>query len=211
MKSNRVGIFGTAGMAREACDVALALGLSPVLVSKDASDIGFLDFDTIPETNIQHYLDMPYVIGIGECGLRAKIAARYGKKISFTNLIHPSATFGDRQIEKIRNQKGVIICAGVRFTHNIEVGNFSIFNLNATISHDVVIGDFVTISPQACILGNVEVREGTWIGAAAVVNQGCEISKRIIGRNTIIGSGAVVLDNCDSDATYVGVPARRIS
>ena len=198
-------------MAREASEIAKALGLSPFLVSKNTEEIDLLDIEVISESNIDQYSDIPYVIGIGECELRAKIAARYANQISFTNLIHPSATLGDRQIEKIERRKGVIICAGVRFTCNIEVGNFSVFNLNATISHDVIIGDFVTVSPQACLLGNVEVRDGTWIGAGAIVNQGCENAKRIIGRNTIIGSGAVVLDDCHSDATYVGVPARRIS
>jgi acetyltransferase-like isoleucine patch superfamily enzyme len=68
----------------------------------------------------------------------------------------------------------------------------------------------VTISPQACILGNVEIKSGAWIGAGATINQGTNLSKRMIGFNTIIGSGAVVLRDCDADSVYVGVPARKI-
>lgn len=211
MMTGRVGIFGTAGMARETCDIAKALGLKPMLVAKDETHISSEMYDTISEADIDRHLDMPYVIGVGECKLRAQIAARYSDKVQFMNLIHPSATFGDQQIERIENQQGVIICAGVRFTNNIVVGNFSIFNLNATISHDNIIGDFVTVAPQACLLGNVEVQSCTWIGAGAVINQGTERSKRVIGQNATIGSGAVVLEDCDSGGTYVGVPARRVS
>ena len=42
---------------------------------------------------------------------------------------------------------GVIICAGVRLTNNIKVGNFSILNLNATVGHDTIIEHFVNVAP----------------------------------------------------------------
>ncbi len=210
--TKRIGIFGTSGMAREASDIADALGLSVVFVARDSAELAtFAEHgDSILEDDMERFKDMPFVIGIAEGAIRRKIAAHFAGKIKFGNLIHPTATFGWGQRELLESRQGIIIGAGVRFTSNIVVGDFTIFNLNATVSHDCVIGDFVTISPQACILGNVDIKSGAWIGASATINQGTNVSKRMIGPNTIIGSGAVVLNDCDADSVYVGVPARKI-
>lgn len=208
----RIGIFGTSGMAREARDIAEAVALSVVFVASDSSELEAFgeQGDAILESDVERFQDMPFVIGIGAGGIRRKIAARFRGKIKFENLIHPTATFGRAQRAQVESREGVIVCAGVRFTSNIVVGDHSIFNLNATVSHDCVLGDFVTISPHACILGNVEIQSGAWVGASATINQGTHVSKRIIGPNTIIGSGAVVLHDCEADSVYAGVPARKI-
>ena len=48
------------------------------------------------------------------------------------------------------------------------------------------------------------------IGTGAAVNQGTPSAKLVIGARTVVGSGAVVVKDCDEDAVYVGIPARRI-
>ena len=209
---NRIGIFGTSGMALETRDIAYDLGFSVVFIARDPLELAAFSHvgDTILESDIERFSDMTYVIGIGESATRKKIAARFAGKIQFGNLIHPTATFGQNQLEELKSRQGVIVCAGVRFTCNTLIGNFTIFNLNATVSHDCVIGDFVTVCPQACVLGNVEVRSGAWIGAGAVINQGDNVSKRTVGENCMIGSGAVVLQDCMANSVYVGVPARIV-
>ena len=153
---------------------------------------------------------MKYAIGIGDNAVRQKVAQRFGKDLHFVNLIHPSASFGKGQLEAIDASRGVIVCAGVRFTNNIRVGNFTIFNLNATIGHDSIIDDYVTVSPGANISGNVHICTRCWIGTGAAVNQGKAEAKLVIGAGTVVGSGSMVVRDCESDATYIGVPAKRI-
>lgn len=210
--SKRVGIFGISGMAREARDIAIEIGLHPIfVVTKNDESVNYAGSEeVISESDIGRFKDIPYVIGIGSSKARKDISMRYENELNFCNLIHPNATFGLYQRREIEGKRGVIICSGVRFTSNIKVGNFTIFNINSTISHDSIIEDFVTISPQACILGNVEVREGAWIGAGAVINQGANSMRRIIGAETVIGSGSVILRDCDSNSIYAGVPARKL-
>jgi len=211
--SKRIGIFGTSGMARETQDIAHDLGHSVVFVARDPLEMATIQDtgeDVMLESDIDRFRDMAYSIGVGECVARRKIANRFADKIKFCNLIHPSATFGRNEREHVETKQGVIVAAGVRFTCNILIGDFTIFNLNATISHDCIIGDFVTISPQACVLGNVEIKAGAWIGAGTIINQGTTESKLLIGENSLIGSGAVVLSECDAKSVYVGIPARRI-
>lgn len=199
-------------MAREAGDIASALGLEPIYVARDEAELQAWRFHTqvILEQDLRQHTDISYVIGIGESRIRKAIAERFKDKLRFTNLIHPSATFGSAQRAVLENCTGTIIAAGARFTSGISVGDFCIFNQNITLAHDCVVGSYVHVAPGANISGNVHLQDGCWIGAGAVVNQGKPTKKLAIGINTVIGSGAVVIDDCEPDAVYVGVPAKRI-
>jgi sugar O-acyltransferase (sialic acid O-acetyltransferase NeuD family) len=207
-----LGIFGNSGFAREVGDIACDLGYKLVYVARDQPELDVWAFpdEAVLESEINRYRDMQFVIGIGENAVRQKIAQRFAGNLRFANLIHPSATFGQRQQKVVEAQQGVIVCAGMRFTNNIQVGNFSIFNLNATIGHDVMVEDFVNVAPGACISGNVHLGARCWVGTGAVVNQGNGSSKLQIGADTIVGSGSVVVRDCEPNAVYVGIPARRL-
>ncbi|MFN3882485.1 MAG: hypothetical protein ACK4L8_13775 [Nitrincola lacisaponensis] len=211
-QSLRIGIFGTSGMAREAGDIAFACGLEPVYVARDEVELNAWKYHhkVILEKNVTQYTGVPFVIGVGENKIRKAIAERFKNILKFTNLIHPSATFGYQQREEIQQSEGVIVAAGVRLTSSISVGDFCIFNQNVTVAHDSVVENYVHIAPGANISGNIHLKAGCWVGAGAVINQGGNTNKLIIGENTIVGSGAVVIKNCESDAVYVGVPAKRI-
>jgi sugar O-acyltransferase (sialic acid O-acetyltransferase NeuD family) len=209
---NRIGIFGTSGMAREAGDIAWVLGLEPIYVARNQAEVDAWGFPApvILEQDVRHYTDMPYVIGIGEGSIRKAVAERFKDQLRFTNLIHPSATFGSAQREAIESCTGAIIAAGARLTNGISVGDFCIFNQNVTVAHDCRVGDYVHVAPGANVSGNVYLQDGCWVGAGAVINQGSLTKKLEVGSNTVVGAGAVVIDDCDPDAVYVGVPAKRI-
>lgn len=209
---NRIGIFGTSGMAREAGDIAWVLGLEPIYVARNQAEVDAWGFPApvILEQDVRHYTDMPYVIGIGEGSIRKAVAERFKDQLWFTNLIHPSATFGSAQREAIESCTGAIIAAGARLTNGISVGDFCIFNQNVTVAHDCRVGNYVHVAPGANVSGNVYLQDGCWVGAGAVINQGSLTKKLEVGSNTVVGAGAVVIDDCDPDAVYVGVPAKRI-
>ena len=208
----QIGIFGTSGMAREAGDIAWEVGYTPIYVARDLTELKewSCSGEVILESDIDRYLGMDFTIGIGNNSARQRISECYAERLRFANLIHPSATFGYGQRQVIESRKGVIVCAGVRLTNNIKVGNFCIFNLNVTVSHDVVIDDYVYVAPGAHITGNVRIATRSWIGTGAAVNQGSKARKLHIGADAVIGSGAVVVKDCEPNAVYVGVPARRI-
>lgn len=207
-----LGIFGTSGMAREVGDIAYEVGYSPIYIAQNQVELDAWKFpyDVILETEVERFKGMDFVIGIGENFIRQRVAKRFAKAIHFCSLIHPSATFGQGQRKLVESRSGTIVCAGVRFTNNIQVGNFDIFNQNVTVAHDVIVEDFVHLAPGSVISGNVHVASRCWIGAGAVINQGSSDTKLRIGTDTIIGSGAIVIAPCDHSAVYVGVPAKRI-
>jgi sugar O-acyltransferase (sialic acid O-acetyltransferase NeuD family) len=207
-----LGIFGTSGWAREVADVAEALGFTPFFVARDASEATGVPpgFRVILEGEVETGTAAPFAIGIGDNKVREKVAHRFEGKLHFPPLLHPSATFGIGSRAVVEAQPGVVVCAGVRMTNNLRIGKFCVFNLNATIGHDVVVEDFVNISPGAHISGYVHIGARSWIGTGATINQGDAHEHLRIGADTMIGSGAAVVRSCDSGAVYVGVPAKRI-
>lgn len=209
---HKIGIFGTSGFAREVADIAYELGYEPFFIAKDEAELEAWEFTekVILESEINKTPDSKYVIGIGENAIRESLMNRYKDLLVFVNLIHPSATFGRGQRDIIESGQGIIVCAGARFTSNILVGDHTIFNLNVTIGHDVIIESFVNIAPGAHISGNILIKHHCWIGTGAAINQGTNEKKLIIGSGTIIGSGSVVINDCDDQAVYVGAPAKRI-
>lgn len=207
-----LGIFGTSGFAREVGDIAGDLGLRAVYIARDRAEADAWRFpgEVVLESDVAALEDMPFAIGIGENAVRQKVSQRFASTLRFATLIHPSASFGAGQRARVEQQSGVIVCAGVRFTNNIRVGAFTVFNLNATIGHDCIVDDFANVSPGANLSGNVHVGARCWIGTNAAINQGNGERKLCIGADTVIGSGSVVVKDCDPGSVYVGIPAKKI-
>lgn len=209
---NKIGIFGTSGFAREVADIAYELNYEPFFIARDDAELASWVFpeQAVLESDIATISVARFAIGIGENSIRENLAKRYKDSLSFINLVHPSASFGRGQREVIESQIGVVVGAGVRFTSNIQVGDFTIFNLNTTVGHDVIVEKFVNVAPGANISGNVHIKQRCSIGTGAVINQGAGDKKLTIGADTMIGSGAVVIKDCDEQAVYVGAPAKRL-
>jgi len=207
----RIGIFGTSGFAREVADIAWELSYRPLFVARDATELAHWDGsdDVIVEEEAGKYGDIPFAVGIGNQAVRQRLVGRY-PALEFANLIHPAASFGRGQREAVKGRRGVIVAAGVRLSNRIQVGDFTVFDRNATVGHDCIVDEFAHIAPAACVSGNVHLESACWIGAGAVINQGNAQSKLIIGNNSVIGSGAVVIGPCEAHGVYAGVPARRI-
>ena len=57
--------------------------------------------------------------------------------------------------------EGSIIQSGVNISSFAKVGRFCKLNCNCNVMHDIVIGDFVTIAPNAVLLGRVSIEKCT--------------------------------------------------
>ena len=67
------------------------------------------------------------------------------------------------------------------------------------------IGDFVELSPNVTILGNVSIGSFTQIGANSTILPNIKI-----GENVIIGAGSVVTKDIPDNSLAYGVPSKII-
>lgn len=207
----KIAIFGTSGFAREVADICLAADYSEILlIEKEGEDRAQGPFPVVQEDDVDSLYSHGYVfaVGVGQNKIRKAIYNKFSY-LKFPDLIHPSATFGWGQLQEILKHSGNIIAAGVRFTNNITMGDFGIYNLNSTVGHDCVIGDYVNIAPGANISGNVYLAEGCYIGTGAQILQGKSIDNKLaVGAYAVVGAGAVVVKEVPVSVTVKGVPAQ---
>lgn len=101
---------------------------------------------------------------------------------------------------------GGMISPGAVITCNIKIGDYVTINYNVSVGHDSIIGNYSSLNPGAKISGNVTIGEECMIGAGAAILEKTNITNRVV-----IGANACVTKTIkDEEATYVGVPARRL-
>lgn len=206
----RIAIFGAGGLGREILMLIKHINLR----NPQFEFIGFFD-DKYP--NLKEDNDLPIignmqtlndfheslnlVVAIGHPAIKRMLIEKItNTHIKFPILIHP-----DVQIEhyqNIRLSEGCIITAGNILTVDITIGRHVLLNLNCTIGHDAVIGDYSALMPGVQVSGNIKIEEAVFVGTGAML-----IRQSVLGQNAIIGAGAVVREDVPANLTVVGVPA----
>jgi acetyltransferase-like isoleucine patch superfamily enzyme len=90
-------------------------------------------------------------------------------------------------------------------TNNVSIGEGVLVNLNSSISHDTLIGNYVEIACGVNISGRCNIADNVFIGSNSVLSPDV-----LIGENTIIGAGSVVIKDVPANVTIVGNPAKII-
>jgi len=144
-----------------------------------------------------------YVVNaIGDPITKKKVMERIkDSKNNYPVLIHPNVICSN----KVKIGEGTIICAGNIITVNIEIGKHVTINLDCTIGHDSILGDYTTVFPSVNISGFVKTEECVSIGTKSAIIQGVTV-----GKNSVIGAGAVVVKDLPANCTAVGIPAKPI-
>lgn len=124
------------------------------------------------------------------------------KKITFPNLIHPSAII---EQENTTLGEGNVINAGCAFTTETKIGNFNYFNRMTGTSHDTTIGDYCLFHTGAVVSGGSKIGNKVQIGTNATI-----IQYKNIGDNSIVGAGAVIIKDVEENTVVVGNPGRVI-
>lgn len=203
-----IAIVGAGGHGRELADIVRAVQVS----GGDVSLLGVVD-DGSPDKRLLARAGLRFLgplsvlegraldvyVGVGDPCVRQQIAS--SMSTSPPPLTHPTATIGSDSYLG----DGSVLAQGVIITTNVILGQHTHVNVATTISHDCVLGDFVTVCPGVRLTGSTSVGDGAFIGASATVLPGVRI-----GRGAVIGAGAVVTRDVQSGQTVAGTPARAI-
>ena len=161
--------------------------------------------ELLPGINLlgmQELAALPYSvhIAIGNNLWREREAASWGYS-RLVSLIHPGA-----QVSPFSAiGEGCFVAACAVIAPSAGVGICVIANHGAVVDHDVLVGDFSHIAPNAILGGGVKVGKRVLIGSGAVVLPGIAIADDVT-----VGAGAVVRTGLVEAGVYAGVPARRI-
>lgn len=204
-------IYGVGGSARE---VAWLLDDSR---HPDFHIVGFIDqindrigqwpdsrpIYSLDEGKVEHP-DAVYALALGHPSARRVVVPELvNRKLRMPAIVHPGCSVSSRT----QISEGTIVCAGVKLTVDITIGRFVHINLNCTISHDVTIGDYSTLSPGVHVAGAVNIGEDVFIGIGANIINGSAASPLCIADGCVIAAGACVISSTEPDTLYAGVPA----
>lgn len=212
VEASAILIYGAGGFAREVAFLAEDCGLNVVgFITDDegtwGTSLNDIEVLSLPEA-VRRFGRTPVTIAVGRPRLRellARKATEAGLEL-LGELRHPSVV-ASRFVDF---GPGAVVCAGTILTTNIEIGAHAQINLACTIGHDVVAGDFLTLTPGVHISGSVRFGDRVYVGTGATFVNGTEDKPLIIGDDAVIGAGACVVKDVAAGTTVVGVPARPL-
>ncbi len=163
----------------------------------------FLGSDESIQETIHEITDAGFCITPDIPKIREKIYLFYSKH----NINYPSLISRNASVSKSAQVgRGTVIQYGSFVSADVVIGAFVKLNVNACVMHDSRVGDFTTLAPSCNILGKVTVGKYCYIGTAATILPGVSICDGVT-----IGAGAVVTKNITEPGVYVGVPAIKIN
>lgn len=212
----KVAIYSAGGFAREVAwliessnktkikyEIVCFIDDDPQLQDSIINDIPVISFQKARED----YPGILVVPAIGTPTTRQHIVKKSVEAgFQFGVIIHPHV----ERSKWVSIAEGTIICAGNILTTNIVLGKHVQINLNCTIGHDVILGDYTTLAPGVHVSGWVHMGKRVYVGTGAVILNGTRDNPIIIEDDVVIGAGACVTKPVPTGLTVVGVPAKPL-
>jgi sugar O-acyltransferase (sialic acid O-acetyltransferase NeuD family) len=208
------GIFGAGGHGREIAWIATQCGIPPkrlrfvvdreFAVTSIANGIPVLSTEEFG----RRHLGAPVFVAIGDPYQRQRSVARLQTDgHHFPPLISSRAILSD----SVQYEEGVIVFPGATVTVSVKLRQHVHLNVNCSISHDVEIGDFTSVSPGATVCGHVVLGQRVFVGTGACIINGADGAPLVIGDDAVIAAGACVIRPVAPGARVGGVPASPIA
>lgn len=188
-------------MGRELADIVVAGGAENVVFVIDGGSGETMGLPVIDPSALEDQDRICFAVGSSKT--RKTLAERFRDQplttiVASTAVVSPSAKIGP----------GSVVCDFAVVNNSALIGKHFQGNTFSQVSHDCVIGDFVTLSPRVSCNGWVHIEDEVFVGAGAVIRNGSAERRLRIGKGAVIGMGAVVTKDVPDGVTVVGNPAR---
>ncbi|QTA93591.1 acetyltransferase [Desulfonema magnum] len=215
-KEKLIAIYGASGFGRElawlieSC-AKRGMNYNIICFIDDDEKKHGTHLNNIPVLSLKdakkRYPQATVVGGIGNPKIREKLMNKAADQgFVFETIIHPDT----ESSQWLEISEGSVICAGNTLTTNITLGHHVQINLDCTIGHDVIMGDYTTLAPGVHISGWVHFGKRVYVGTGAVIINGTEEAPLTIGDDAVIGAGACVTKSVPPLETWGGVPAKPL-
>ncbi|MFK4100488.1 acetyltransferase [Streptomyces sp. NPDC019531] len=203
-------IVGAGGFARETAQAVTHLGEFELLGHlDDNADLHGTEVDGVPVLggcDLVHELpEARVVICVGnprDYAVRARLVRRLGLPADrYATVVHPTAVVSATS----EIGPGSVLLAHCALTAAVRVGAHVAVMPHVVLTHDDVVGDYVTVTSGVRLGGNVRLERGAYVGSGALVREGTTI-----GAWSQIGMGSAVLGDVPPGEVWVGSPARRL-
>ena len=194
MQKKKIAVYGASGFGREVVWLIQSCDSYEVIcfIDDDISKHGTVLNDILVmglEDTCGRFPEAFVVGGVGDPKIRQVLMGKAAAAgFRFDTIIHP----GVERSKWIEIGTGTVICAGNILTTNITIGEHVQINLDCTIEHDVIMGDYTTLASGVHVSGWVHFGKRVYVGTGAVIINGTEKQPIVIGDDAVIGAGACV-------------------
>lgn len=204
-------LVGAGGLAREVlAAIRMAGRPDPIGMLDDRPALAGTEVDGVPVLGgsdlVHEHQDAQVIVCVANAHRpagRREVVRRLGLPAErYATVVHPHASVAPG----VELGEGTVLLAGVVITAPQRVGAHVVAMPHVLLTHDDVVGDFVTMAGRATLAGAVEVGEAAYLGSGCLIREGVTI-----GAEAVIGMGATVLDDVPAGQTWVGLPARKLS
>lgn len=204
--SKKIVVYGAGGFGREivwlaqSCkdfDVVAIVDDDPGLHGSLMNNVQVMALGEVKAK----FTDAVVVVAVGSPRVRERIIHKVEQQgLRTARLIHPNTEMS----QWVEIGQGVVICAGCILTTNICLKDHVQINLDCTIGHDVVMGEYTTLAPGVHVSGWVHFGKRVYVGSGAVFINGTQDAPLVVGDDAVIGAGAVVTRSVPQCETWGG-------
>ena len=194
---NQVYLYGAGGHAKVILDILKSNGIVVPKIFDDNPNINSFMGIPVSRENIQS----PLIISIGNNSVRKTIVERFNSSVYNPTVWSKQAIISDT----VAMGEGTVVMQNTVIQSSVRIGKHCIINTKASIDHDCLIEDYVHIAPGVILCGNVEIGEGSLIGAGTTIIPGIKI-----GKWSIVGAGSVVVKDIPDRVMALGSPCKTI-
>lgn len=205
-------IIGASGHAKVVIDAATSQQHFEVIgLLDEQKQIGEQHFgkpilgrqSNIAEIMKEHQVELAFV-AIGDNAIRAKVVDQLEEavpELRFAVIVHAKAIVAKQS----EISPGTLVLAGAVVNANAHIGKHCIVNTLASVEHDVMMADYVSLAPGAITGGNAVIRAFSAIGLGANILHGVTVAEECV-----IGAGATVIHDIPANSVALGLPAKVI-